>query len=105
MELLSTDLAAGSPPVLHVRGEVDMATADQLRSALKNAMSADPAVVVDMQDVSFIDLSGVRVLLEVAASRNGEGPLHLVHAPSVARLLDLIGFDEATVSLHICRAR
>jgi anti-sigma B factor antagonist len=101
MELLSIDLARETPPVLYVRGEIDMATAGQLRSALEDAMAAASPVVVDMRDVSFIDLFGVRVILEAAGTGNGHGPLRLVHAARVARLLDLIGLDEEKASLDI----
>lgn len=100
MDVLSTEVQEGSPPVLYVRGELDIATADEFRSALKPTTS-DPAVVVDMSGVSFIDLTGVRVILEAASHRNGDGPLRLVNAPHVARLLDLIGLDERNVALEI----
>ena len=100
MNGLSTIIAEGSPPVLHVRGELDMATADALRFALKRALTDDPAVLIDMSDVTFVDVAGVRVILEAAARRNGDGPLRLIHAERVAWLLELIGLDEQTVSVH-----
>jgi anti-sigma B factor antagonist len=100
MELLHIDLVAGEPPVLRVEGEIDMATADQLRTALSNALSDDATVVVDMAGVTFIDVSGIRVLLETAASRDGLGPLTLVNAGRVSRLLGLLGLDD-TSSIEI----
>jgi anti-anti-sigma factor len=105
MNGLSIDLAEGTPPVLCVRGELDLATADEFRSALERAVSADPAVVVDMKDVTFIDLCGLRVILEAAESRNGRGPLRLVNAGRVAWLLDLAGLDEDKMSLDLVDGR
>ena len=102
MDALMIDIVKGSPPVLHVRGELDMATAEELRVALDRALSDDPTVVVDLGDVPFIDLSGVRVILQTAEARNGHGPLQLVNAPRVAWLLELVGLDEEQASLHIC---
>ena len=101
MTVLSTDISEGSPSILLVRGEVDIATAEQFRFALKRALADDPAVIVDMGEVSFIDLAGVRVILEAASSCNGHGPLKLVHARRVAWLLELIGLEPETVALDL----
>ena len=101
MEMLKTDLVRGEQVTLRVEGEIDLATADQLGDALKEALSADPSVVVDMAGVTFIDASGLRVLFEVAESRDGVGPLALVNAPRVAWLLELLGMsDLASIDLR-----
>jgi anti-sigma B factor antagonist len=103
MEGLSIDLAEGSPPVLYVRGELDMATAGQLRAAIDEAVCADADVLVDLGGVTFVDLSGVRAILDAAHARNGQGPVKLVHAPRVAWILDLLGVDEHAAALEIYR--
>jgi anti-sigma B factor antagonist len=94
MELLKTEFVQGEPPVLRLEGEIDISTADQLRSALKAALSADANVVVDMAGVTFFDASGIRVVLEMAESRDGLGPLTLLNAGRVAWVLDLVGLNE-----------
>ena len=94
MELLKTELVQGDPPVLRVVGEVDLATVDALRTALEEAVSTDPRVVVDMAGVTFLDVTGLRAVLQAAASRNGAGPLVLLNAPRVAWLLELVGLSE-----------
>jgi anti-anti-sigma factor len=101
MELLETTLVEEtSPPVLRVAGEVDVATAHVLRNALQEAISLDPTVMVDMEAVTFIDAAGLRVVLQAAETLNGSGPLRLLNAPLVARLLDLVGLgDLPTVAL------
>jgi anti-anti-sigma factor len=91
MEALETRLEHGSPPVMYLSGEIDIATADKLRAALDAALSTDADLVVDMTDVAFIDGTGLRAILRVAESLNGNGPLALVHAPQVVRLLELTG--------------
>ncbi len=98
---LSIRLESGSPPVLSVTGEIDIATVEEFRSALEQAVQANPAAVVDMEGVTFIDLSGLRALLEVAQSRNGQGPLSVVNGARVAWLLELIGIDEDAASMHV----
>jgi anti-sigma B factor antagonist len=96
MELLKTEFVQGDPPVLQVAGEIDLSTADQLRTALQEALAADPKVVVDMAGVTFFDAAGLRVVLQLAASRDGAGPLELLNAPRVARILELVGLSEST---------
>src|SRR5262249_29092187 len=72
---LPLGLADGSPPVLHVRGDVDMANAEQLSAAIEHAFSVDPKVVLDLGEVGFIDGAGLRVIVNAAESRDGVGPL------------------------------
>jgi anti-anti-sigma factor len=93
MELLRTYVLEDEPPVLHVEGEIDISTADVLRTALEQALAADPTVVVDMAGVTFCDAAGVRVVLQAAASLNGSGPLTLFNAPRVKRVLELVGLS------------
>ena len=93
MELLKTELTQGDPRVLHIDGEIDLSTADQLRAALREALSSDPNVVIDMGGVTFFDATGLRALLQVAESRNGAGPLPLINAFRVEWVLDLVGLS------------
>lgn len=85
---------AGTPPVLHVVGELDLATEDRLRGALREAFTSDPAFVLDLGGVGFVDASGVRVILEAAASKNGHGPLVIHNGALLRRLLVILDLDE-----------
>ncbi len=101
MELLKTEFVEGDPPTLQVDGEIDLSTADQLRTALQKALSTSPKVVIDMAGVTFFDATGLRVVLQLAASRNGAGPLTLVNAHRVARVLELVGLsDLSSIVIH-----
>jgi anti-anti-sigma factor len=54
--------------VVHVAGEIDLFTASTLRKRLSAQLNEDTrggAVVVDLADVDFMNLAGVRVLLDV----------------------------------------
>lgn len=93
MELLKIELIQGAPPALRIGGEIDLSTAGQLRTALEKACAAAPDVVVDLAGVTFLDVAGLRALLEVAESRNGAGPLTLVNASRVKWLLELVGLS------------
>jgi len=47
---------------LHVAGELDVATAPQLQRTLRAAQEATPRVVVDLRDVTFIGIAGMRTI-------------------------------------------
>jgi|SoiMetStandDraft_2_1073263.scaffolds.fasta_scaffold422084_2 anti-anti-sigma factor len=66
-------------------GELDMATADQLRTALEG-WDRTGVLVLDVSELGFMDSSGLRVLLEVIGSRNGdEAVIKLLHPTSQVR--------------------
>lgn len=96
MELLNIEVTDGtSPPVLAVKGEIDIATVDALRAALVEAIAVGSTVVIDMAGVQFIDGAGLRVVLEAAESLNGGGPLTILNPPPlVERVLTVVGFGE-----------
>ena len=62
---ISTSLAADGSAVLHVRGEIDMATSTELLAAVVNEVTRrrPPKLVVDMLHVTFIDSNGLGTLL------------------------------------------
>jgi anti-sigma B factor antagonist len=74
---------------LVVVGEVDLANADELRAAVRRCADGGAGVAIDLAGVSFMDSSGLAVLLE--ASRDLGSGLTVVTAPgsSVERLLEL----------------
>jgi len=94
MELLTAYLEEGPPRVLHVEGEIDLATVDEFRAALEGALSGGSTALVDMGEVTFIDAGGLRVIMQVAESLNGGGPMTLVNATVVSRLLKVVGMTD-----------
>jgi anti-anti-sigma factor len=98
--LLTIDLDPGPPSVLHVSGEIDMSSTEQLRAALTDGLAADPNLVLDLADVTFVDLIGLRAIVEAAQSLDGQQPLRIVNAPRVAKLLALVfpsGLPSVTI--------
>jgi anti-anti-sigma factor len=107
MASLMIDLTQGSPPVLHVRGELDVATASDLAGALNDVLSSESTLVVDLADLTFVDAAGLRVILRAADACHEGGRLTLVNARRVSRLLELVGVP-ALPTLHVydgCPAR
>jgi anti-sigma B factor antagonist len=76
-------------------GELDLAAAPQLEAVLA---AQSGAVTVDLRHLSFIDASGLRILLEAeAASRQDGMSLAFVPGEAVRRLLECAGLpDELT---------
>ncbi len=77
--------------VLRVEGELDIGSADELRSVLERAETQADVVRVDAAGVQFLDSTALGVLLAAAqrlAARGGR--LELMNAsPAVRRILDM----------------
>jgi anti-anti-sigma factor len=78
-----------------VRGELDMATAPAFSAVLDEAIAASPNVEVNMEDVTFLDSGGLRVIALAAAGVQPEGSI-IIRNPSraVARALAVSGLDS-----------
>jgi anti-sigma B factor antagonist len=89
---VSVTLNAG---VVSVAGEVDAANCGQLDDALASVDGSMPAHV-DMSAVTFMDSSGLEVLVKHDDIRRLHGvPLEIIAASeSVRRLLNITGLDE-----------
>jgi anti-sigma B factor antagonist len=79
-----------------VRGEVDMATAPQLRDTLLELVDAGAnRIVLDCRGLDFLDSSGIGVLIAVRKRLGDDGSLTL-EAPQahVRKVLELTGVSE-----------
>jgi len=84
-------------PVLGVRGEIDVATSPELGDLLTGLITAGTElVIVDLTEVTFIDSTGLGVLVgAVGDMRARGGDLRLVVTqPQIIKLLELTGLDE-----------
>ena len=85
LEALAVTAESGAT-VITVGGEVDLMTADAVRSAAAAVFDGPPGTVIfDLADVTFIDSSGMAVLIEAA----NVGHTVTVRRPSPAVLLAL----------------
>ncbi|QTD95847.1 STAS domain-containing protein [Streptomyces cyanogenus] len=81
--------------VLTLAGEIDHHTGDTLRQALDAAGTPRPRIVVDMRQVTFMDSSGINILLVAhrALSEAG-GWLRLAAVgEAVMRTISIVGVD------------
>lgn len=51
--------------IIHLEGDIDLEQTDTVRKALSEAVEKNDAVHANMANVSYIDSSGVSVLIEV----------------------------------------
>ncbi|MFF0033878.1 STAS domain-containing protein [Streptomyces avermitilis] len=94
---LSTDhQAVDGIRIVVLRGEIDHANRDSLHEALLTPEGeAEPRTVADFRDVTFMDSSGINVLITAhRAAQDAGGWLRLagVQEP-VQRVLALVGID------------
>lgn len=83
--------------VVCVEGEVDVSNADELRTALNEALQADAdAIEVDVAQVSYIDSTGIGVLVGAAHRAADAGKTFAVAHPqrNVERVLAMLGVSE-----------
>ncbi|GAA3861781.1 anti-sigma factor antagonist [Saccharothrix violaceirubra] len=89
----------GGVVVLAVRGEIDIATAEEVRGPLVDLAGRAPGggvVVADLAEVGFFSSAGIEALLVAHERlRDSGGALHVVTAPIVRRALVAVGLDRA----------
>jgi len=78
-------------------GALDLATANPARDAIRHAQASGRPLICDLSGVRFVDLSGLRVLLDGTAHATLTGSrLIIANCPrSVHRMLDVLGLDDA----------
>lgn len=86
-------------PTLSVGGELDVATAPSLREAFLGVLDQDdvPDLVVDARGITFVDSSGIAVLLMAARRWAAEERRLTLRSPSpqLVRVVDLLGVRRA----------
>lgn len=86
----STD---GDTATVWVRGDVDLASAGELGTQLKAAVAECGTVIADLSEVTFLDSTGVRALVDAYRSAGKlDHRLYVEGAHSwVAKVLDMTG--------------
>jgi anti-anti-sigma factor len=81
--------------VLTLHGELDLAYSDDLWARLAGYRDRGEPVLLDLDQLEFIDSSGLRVLLQATqASEDGEWRFHVTKgSAAVARLLRGAGLE------------
>jgi len=82
--------------VVTARGELDLAAAGQLWERLEPLLQPGALVVFDGTELTFLDSSGLRILLQAHKRAESDGAVFRIVAPqpAVQRVLDLAGADK-----------
>lgn len=86
-------MSLGNAPLVKVRGDIDHSTCGSLQSILDALIAGgNRLVLIDLQDVSYIDSGGLSVLLGGVRTLRDRGWLGVI-APNqnVERLLKIVG--------------
>lgn len=87
-------------PVVEASGECDLITSRKLKEAADNLISTGHCkIIFDLRDMTYIDSSGFRVLLEMqnrVSQMNGNIALISLTAP-VERIFDLLHLGEMII--------
>lgn len=78
-----------------VRGDIDLATAGELWATIDAGLAPDH-VVIDLAETSFIDSSGLTVLVKAHRRLEEVGGVLVLRSPNPAarKLFDITGFDR-----------
>jgi anti-sigma B factor antagonist len=82
---------------LLLAGELDSATVSQLEVALDGIENAGAdQIVIDLEQLTFIDSTGLQTLVACERRCNGRGPELVIRRPNgeVARIFALVGLDK-----------
>jgi anti-sigma B factor antagonist len=96
-ELDLSTTSQGLCAVVRVEGEIDLDSAGELSEAALAAMQdIGPSLVLDMSGVTFMDSTGLKVLLAVHKRAELAGGRLVLAAPtrSVNRVVSITGFDQ-----------
>jgi anti-sigma B factor antagonist len=88
---------SASPPVVAVSGEIDVATAPQLRECLHSVIArGESTVVLDLLGVTFLDSTALGVLVgALKRCRELGGELHVVVAdPRIMKIFEITGLTN-----------
>jgi len=89
---IETKRTEGQVAVVTVAGEIDLASAPQLKEALDRVAAERTSVTIDLAEVTFMDSSGLHVLFRFASAANGSGPVRIVNASrTVLRTMQIVG--------------
>ena len=84
-----------------IAGEIDAHSAPSLEAAM-SVLPEGPHVVVDFAGVTFMDSSGLRVLVDAAAAATGAGKTFVIAHPQAAikRVVEISGLSGHLLFLN-----
>lgn len=73
MRLVTSQRFTDTAAVIGLSGDLDLATAPELRTALLEALTERRNIIVDMTDLRFLDSTGLGVLVRIHKKAKAQG--------------------------------
>jgi anti-anti-sigma factor len=98
LQLTQRQLPDGATEI-EVDGELDLSVADRLQIAIDEAGTGPGSTLIDLRYCTFIDSTGIAVILRAHRAREKEGGRLVVHSPSssVQRVFTLTGLTDSAL--------
>lgn len=93
----SLDSASEDYPIVMLGGEVDLSSASKIYAWIwQSAGKGNRQLIINLDNVNFMDSSGLQVLLRLREKLSGQNSAVLLvkPQPQVRRLFQLTGFDK-----------
>ncbi|MQA28172.1 MAG: anti-sigma factor antagonist [Micromonosporaceae bacterium] len=96
MRLVTSQRLTDDAAVIGLSGDLDLATAPELRTALHEALTERAKIVVDMSDLRFLDSTGLGVLVRVhKKAKAAGGVVAFTSVPgNVVKILEVTCLDR-----------
>ncbi|MGH3714602.1 MAG: STAS domain-containing protein [Micromonosporaceae bacterium] len=96
MRLVTSQRLTDTASVIALSGDLDLATAPELRTALLEALEDRTTIVVDMTDLRFLDSTGLGVLVRVHKKAKAAGGVVAFAAVprNVTKILEVTCLDR-----------
>jgi anti-sigma B factor antagonist len=95
----------GDHTLVRVSGDVDIATRPELAAELDEARQGDGPILVDLTDVTFMDSTGLALMLALDRDARASGrPLAIACPEGPVRLLFAVSGVESELPLYPTRA-
>src|SRR5215204_1942555 len=84
--------------VVMVSGDVDMVAMKDFADVVGDVVTTERTLVIDVSDVSFMDSSGLNVLVSASCARKPREPIHIRGAsPHMRKIMTITGLHKILV--------
>ena len=91
---IRSTVRAGTP-TLALTGELDIDSANELEEAVREVCASATGLVIDLRKVTFMDSTGLRVLIVAGALCEETGnELRIIPGEDIQRILEISGLDR-----------
>jgi len=90
-------------PIVHVKGEIDVYTCPQLRTALTSLIEkGKQSFILDMESIQYIDSTGLGTIAHTAQTiKANNGIIHIIcNKPQIIKIFEVSGLQKKNIKLY-----